>query len=78
MYIQYIYIYYTCPMAPSPKRSVLGTATWKASEYFSRLSQKPTWCTDRGIRKEDEETLFSVLTLCLQESSVGMSLVEGT
>ena len=54
-------------MAPPLKRSVLGTATWKASEYFSRLSQKPIWCTDREIRQEDEETLCAVLRLCLQE-----------
>lgn len=67
IYLHLLYTVYICPMAPPLKRSVLGTATWKASEYFSRLSQKPTWCTDRGIRKEDEETLCAVLRLCLQE-----------
>ena len=62
-------------MAPPLKRSVLGTATWKASEYFSRLSQKPTWCTHRGIRKEDEETLCAVLRHCLQERLFRLSWV---
>ena len=75
IYHIYIYAHIQCPMAPPLKRSVLGTATWKASEYFSRLSQKPTWCTHRGIRKEDEETLCAVLRHCLQERLFRLSWV---